>query len=175
MWDPSSICDLYHSSWQRHIPDPLREARIEPTSSWILVWFLSTAPQWELYALNLLVSTPAAQSLSSPHLILTLLVSCCLSTHLSPSFGWSVPMRINYLHSNSQFPYLLMPMTVKGKLRNTLNHYFHITSVFCYHSEVLYLCALNSHILEFPLWHSRISCVSAVLGCRFDLPPSTVG
>ena len=25
--DPSSVCDLYHSSWQRQILDPLREAR----------------------------------------------------------------------------------------------------------------------------------------------------
>ena len=26
-WDPSHICDLYHSSWQHRIPDPLSEAR----------------------------------------------------------------------------------------------------------------------------------------------------
>ena len=26
-WDPSRICDLYHSSWQRQIPNPLNEAR----------------------------------------------------------------------------------------------------------------------------------------------------
>ena len=26
-WDPSSICDLYHSSWQRQIPNPCSEAR----------------------------------------------------------------------------------------------------------------------------------------------------
>ena len=28
-WDPSSICDLYHSSWQRQILNPLSEARDE--------------------------------------------------------------------------------------------------------------------------------------------------
>ena len=28
--DPSSVCNLHHSSWQRQIPDPLSEAR-DPT------------------------------------------------------------------------------------------------------------------------------------------------
>ena len=27
MWDPSHICDLYHSSWQHQIPDLLIETR----------------------------------------------------------------------------------------------------------------------------------------------------
>ena len=45
--DPSCICNLCHSSWQRQILDPLRSG-IEPTSSWILVGFISAAPQWEL-------------------------------------------------------------------------------------------------------------------------------
>ena len=27
MWDPSHICDLYHSSWQRWNLKPLREVR----------------------------------------------------------------------------------------------------------------------------------------------------
>ena len=27
MWDPSCVCDLHHSSWQRRILNPLREAR----------------------------------------------------------------------------------------------------------------------------------------------------
>ena len=26
-WDPSPVCDLHHSTWQRQIPNPLREAR----------------------------------------------------------------------------------------------------------------------------------------------------
>ena len=26
-WDPSHVCDLYHSSWQCLIPDPLKKAR----------------------------------------------------------------------------------------------------------------------------------------------------
>ena len=47
MWDPSCICDLHHNSWQCWIPDPLRLG-IEPASSWILVRFISTEPQWEL-------------------------------------------------------------------------------------------------------------------------------
>ena len=27
MWDPSHVCDLHHSSWQRHILNPLSEVR----------------------------------------------------------------------------------------------------------------------------------------------------
>ena len=46
--DPSCVCDLHHSSWQHLIPDPLIEPGIEPASSWILVEFVSLAPQWEL-------------------------------------------------------------------------------------------------------------------------------
>ena len=43
-WDPSRVCNLYHSSW---ILNPLSEA--EPESSWILVGFISTEPQWDLF------------------------------------------------------------------------------------------------------------------------------
>ena len=39
MWDPNHICDLH----------PERPG-IEPPSSWILVRFISAAPQWELQA-----------------------------------------------------------------------------------------------------------------------------
>ena len=46
MQDLSHICDLYHSSWQRRILNPLSKAR-DPTS-WFLVRFVSAAPQWEL-------------------------------------------------------------------------------------------------------------------------------
>ena len=28
-WDPSRVCDLHHSSWQRWIPDSLSEAGIK--------------------------------------------------------------------------------------------------------------------------------------------------
>ena len=46
-WNPSCICDLYHSSGQ--MPDPLSKAEeMEPTSSWMLAGFASSAPQWEL-------------------------------------------------------------------------------------------------------------------------------
>ena len=38
--DQSLICDPHHSSRQRQILNPLSEARLEPTSSWILVRFL---------------------------------------------------------------------------------------------------------------------------------------
>uniref|UniRef100_A0A480I5J1 Uncharacterized protein n=1 Tax=Sus scrofa TaxID=9823 RepID=A0A480I5J1_PIG len=42
MRDPSRICGLCHSSRQRRVE------RTEPTSSWILVGFVSAAPQGEL-------------------------------------------------------------------------------------------------------------------------------
>ena len=42
--DPSHVCDLQHSSQQLQIPDP----GIKPASSWILVGFVSAAPQQEL-------------------------------------------------------------------------------------------------------------------------------
>ena len=47
-WDMSHVCILHHSSGQHQIPDPLSKAGIEPTTSWILVRFVSTVPQWEL-------------------------------------------------------------------------------------------------------------------------------
>ena len=45
-WDPSLICDLYHSnaSSLTHGARP----GIEPISSWILVGFIIAEPQWEL-------------------------------------------------------------------------------------------------------------------------------
>jgi len=48
MQDPSCICDLYHSSGHRWIPDPLKRPGIKPTFSWILVGFISTVSQQEL-------------------------------------------------------------------------------------------------------------------------------
>ena len=45
--DPSLICNLHHSSQQCRILNPLRPG-MEPASSWILVGFISTTPQWEL-------------------------------------------------------------------------------------------------------------------------------
>ena len=40
-WDPSHVCNLYHSSQQPWILNPLSEARIGPVSSWILVGFIN--------------------------------------------------------------------------------------------------------------------------------------
>ena len=48
MPDPSHIFDLHHSSWQCWILNPVSGAGIEPTSSWILVRFVSTEPWWKL-------------------------------------------------------------------------------------------------------------------------------
>ena len=57
--DPSHICNLHHSSQQCRIFNPLREAGIEPESSWTLGGFITTEPQWELpemFLLNLISS-----------------------------------------------------------------------------------------------------------------------
>ena len=51
MKDPSHLFDLHHSSQQHQILNPLSEAvkpGIEPASWWLLVGFISTAPQQEL-------------------------------------------------------------------------------------------------------------------------------
>ena len=48
MWDPSRICDLHWNLWQRWSMTYWARPGIEPTSSWILVGFVSTAPQREL-------------------------------------------------------------------------------------------------------------------------------
>ena len=48
MPDMSIICDLYHSPWQCWILNPLSEARIKPTFSWIPVRFVSAEPRREL-------------------------------------------------------------------------------------------------------------------------------
>ena len=48
MWDLSHICNLHHSSQQCQILNPLSEAGIKPTSSWIIVGFVTTEPRWEL-------------------------------------------------------------------------------------------------------------------------------
>ena len=45
---PSRACDLYHSSQQCWVLNPLSEARIEPATSWFLVRFVSAVPSWEL-------------------------------------------------------------------------------------------------------------------------------
>ena len=46
--DPSCVCNLHHNSQQCWIPDPLSETRDRPTSSQILVGFVSAEPHWEL-------------------------------------------------------------------------------------------------------------------------------
>ena len=43
--DPSCVCDLHSSSRQCQIFNPLNEAQIKPTSSWILVGFVTAEPQ----------------------------------------------------------------------------------------------------------------------------------
>ena len=47
-WDPTRVCNLYHSSQQYQILNPWARPGIERPSSWILVGFITTKPQWEL-------------------------------------------------------------------------------------------------------------------------------
>ena len=48
MPDPSRVWDLHHSLWQCQILNPLIEAGIELTASWILVELISAEPWWGL-------------------------------------------------------------------------------------------------------------------------------
>ena len=47
MPDVSCICHPHHSSWQSQILNALSEPGTEPTSSWILVGFVTAEPQRE--------------------------------------------------------------------------------------------------------------------------------
>lgn len=114
----------------------------------------SLFPTMQLYILSYylpisyLVLCPQSLGIASscfPVTLQTSLKTLTLIWHLLTQLGWSVPMRMNYLHLNLTIC-LLMPATVKAKLRN-----FCLTvtpiSMFCYHSEVLYFFVLNFHIL----------------------------
>ena len=57
MPDPSRVCDLHHNSRHRRILNPLSKAR-----DWILVGFISVAPQWELSTFLLSFESPEAFS-----------------------------------------------------------------------------------------------------------------
>ena len=46
--DPSCLCDIHHSSWQRWILNPLGKVRDQTWVSWMLVRFFSAQPWWEL-------------------------------------------------------------------------------------------------------------------------------
>ena len=49
--DPSHICDLHRSSWQHRHQTPITvkdQPGIQPTSSWILVGFITIEPQQDL-------------------------------------------------------------------------------------------------------------------------------
>ena len=58
MQDPSSICNLHHSSWQHQILNTLIEARDWTHNltvpSWIRFHCTTTAPQWELPKVSVL-------------------------------------------------------------------------------------------------------------------------
>ena len=46
--DPSLICELHHSSWQRWILNPVSEARDQTHILTDTRWVVTTKPQWEL-------------------------------------------------------------------------------------------------------------------------------
>ena len=46
-WDPTHLYNLPYRSWQRQILNPLARSGIKPTSSWILVRFITVGPQQE--------------------------------------------------------------------------------------------------------------------------------
>ena len=48
MQDPSRIFNLYHSSLQHWILNPLSQAKDQTPSSWILIRFITAEPEWEL-------------------------------------------------------------------------------------------------------------------------------
>ena len=91
MPDPSRICDLHHSSWQRRILNSLRPG-IEPATSWFLVGFVSAVPRREV--LQLLFSsclsvpeeTPSTDDLRFSKCTFVFMLSIfLLPTHHSPS------------------------------------------------------------------------------------------
>ena len=48
MWDPSQVCNLHHSSWQRQTLNPRARPGMEPATSWFLVGSVKTnAPRRE--------------------------------------------------------------------------------------------------------------------------------
>ena len=53
------VCSKHYSSWQHQILNPLSKTRDRTASSWILVRFVSTVPQWELlpFTFNGTIST----------------------------------------------------------------------------------------------------------------------
>ena len=51
--NPGHMCNQHHSSLQQWILFyPLSKARVEPTSSWVLVGFVTAEPQQELLLLH---------------------------------------------------------------------------------------------------------------------------
>ena len=50
----SLVCDLHHSSWHARSLSHWVRPGIEPTSSWILVGFISAVSQWELQDCDLI-------------------------------------------------------------------------------------------------------------------------
>ena len=69
--DPSCICNLHHGSRQRWILNPSSGARDPTESSWILVRFPTTEPQWELPNMWLVCSLAPRPARYKPVIIST--------------------------------------------------------------------------------------------------------
>ena len=81
--DPSQVCDLHHSSWQRWILNPLSEARDRIPFSWMLVGFVN---QWAVEG------TPCSIFLISTKYFLGAFwdTACNASSLQSTFFYWSL-------------------------------------------------------------------------------------
>ena len=64
MQDPSSICDLCHSSQQPGCLTHWVRPGIEPVSSWMVVGFITVEPWQELLSMGFIVKQPAARKQS---------------------------------------------------------------------------------------------------------------
>jgi len=75
--DLSHICDLYQSSWQFWILNPLSGPGMDPASLWILVGFIITEPQQELLRYLLHRNFyPSPFSIFNCVVLVSLLLSC---------------------------------------------------------------------------------------------------
>ena len=94
--DLRHICNLHHSSWQCNLTHWAKSG-IKPKSSWILVRFISTAPQWELPMMTSLKT----QSIWVLNSLLDLFIRLSIITSLS--FMWyGSPLQLDHVWSLCQ-------------------------------------------------------------------------
>ena len=82
MPDLRSVCDLHHSSGNAGSLIHWARPGIEPASSWILVSFVTSEPQWELLKCVSYRQLRVASWCFYPFIHLCLLTSCLCCMHL---------------------------------------------------------------------------------------------